>query len=194
MSTGALIAPFAFLGSRYDKDLERFYTSITKNDVMVSRGLMTALLGDSLYDSTPLLHLIRGVLTPEVIAAIGKEYSEKGRLPCVATTNLDAPVGVLWNVGGIAATGNPQAGDLMGKILPRLGLDSRRLPAGHDRHGSGGEHFQKCMSTAAPWPRSSSIRPVRRLRLRHSGLLEAGPGQPPATSLRHPQFAAGSGS
>ena len=90
VSTGALIAPFAFLGSRYDEELERFYTSITRNDVMISRGLLTAVLGDSLYDSTPLLHLIRGVLTPELIAAVGREYSEKGRLLCVATTNLDA--------------------------------------------------------------------------------------------------------
>ena len=38
VSTGALIAPFAFLGSTYDKDLERFYTTIDQSQVMVSRG------------------------------------------------------------------------------------------------------------------------------------------------------------
>src|SRR5271168_4646101 len=67
VSTGALIAPFAFLGSAYDKDLERFYTTIDKNQVMVSRGLISGVLGDSLYDSTPLLRTIRNALTPELV-------------------------------------------------------------------------------------------------------------------------------
>src|SRR5437764_14950535 len=68
VSTGALIAPFAFLGSAYDRDLERFYTTIDKSQVMISRGLITGVLGDSLYDSTPLLRTIRGALTSELIA------------------------------------------------------------------------------------------------------------------------------
>ena len=109
VSTGALIAPFAFLGSAYDKDLERFYTTIDKSRVMVSRGLISGVLGDSLYDSTPLLRTIRSALTPELVAAIGQEYAEKGRLLFVATTNLDVPVGVLWNISAIAASGNKDA-------------------------------------------------------------------------------------
>ncbi len=70
VSTGALIAPFAYLGSAYDKDLERFYTTIDESQVMSSRGIITGVLSDSMYDSTPLLRLIRGVLTPEFVAAI----------------------------------------------------------------------------------------------------------------------------
>jgi Patatin-like phospholipase len=143
VSTGALIAPFAFLGSRYDKELERFYTTITKNDVMVSRGLVTAVLGESLYDSTPLLHLIRGVLTPDMIAAIGQEYSQKGRLLCVATTNLDVPAGVLWNIGGIAASGNPQAGELIAKILLASASIPGAFPPVMIDMDAGGEHFQE---------------------------------------------------
>jgi predicted acylesterase/phospholipase RssA len=117
VSTGALIAPLAFLGPQYDKELERFYTRITAADVMTSRGLIRGVLGDSMADSAPLLRTIRGVLTPEVVAAIGREYSEKGRLLLIATTNLDVPVGVLWNIGGIAASGNPRAGELIAEIL-----------------------------------------------------------------------------
>jgi len=54
-------------GAAYDKDLERFYTTIDQNQVMTSRGLISGVLGDSLYDSTPLLRLIRGVLTAEFV-------------------------------------------------------------------------------------------------------------------------------
>src|SRR5262249_51805895 len=95
VSTGALSAPFAFLGPAYDKELERVYTTIDKSDVMISRGLLTAVFADSLYDSSPLLRLIQGVMTPDFVAAIAREYKEKGRLLAVATTNLDVPVGVL---------------------------------------------------------------------------------------------------
>ena len=143
VSTGALIAPFAFLGPAYDKDLERFYTTIGKKDVMISRGLVSAVLGESLYDSTPLLRLIRSVLTTEMVAAIAREHTEKGRLLCVATTNLDVPVGVLWNIGVIAASGHTNAADLIARIL----LASASIPGAFppvmiDVEG-GGEHFQE---------------------------------------------------
>ena len=117
VSTGALIAPFAFLGTHYDAELERFYTTIDQNDVMVSRGLVAALFGESLNDPAPLLRTIRSAMTAEIVTAIGREYSEKGRLLFVSTTNLDVPVGVLWNIGGIAATGGPGAPEFIAKIL-----------------------------------------------------------------------------
>lgn len=117
VSTGALIAPFAFLGPAYDRELEGFYTMTRASDVMFSRGLLTALLSDSLYDSTPLLRSIRKVLTPAVLDAIAIEYRDKGRLLCVATTNLDVPVGVMWNIGAIAASGSTQRAELIAKIL-----------------------------------------------------------------------------
>src|SRR5215510_1970753 len=61
VSTGALIAPAAFLGPPYDGDLTAFYTRTTAADVMRSRGLITGVLSDSMFDSAPLLRTIRGV-------------------------------------------------------------------------------------------------------------------------------------
>ena len=143
VSTGALIAPFAFLGPAYDRQLERFYTTIGARDVMVSRGLLSGVLGESLYDSTPLLQLIRGVVTKEMVAAIAREYTDKGRVLLIATTNLDVPVGVLWNIGAIAASGNPDVPGLIAKIL----LASASIPGAFppvmlDLEG-GGERFQE---------------------------------------------------
>ena len=117
VSTGALTAPFAFLGSEYDPQLEQVYTRISADDVLTSRGLLTALFSDSLYDSTPLLKTIRGFVTPDFLAAIAREYAENGRLLMIATTNLDVPAAILWNMGAIAASGMERAADLFSRIL-----------------------------------------------------------------------------
>lgn len=117
VSTGALMAPFAYLGSAYDDALTKFYTGITQESVMRSRGYLDALFGDSLYDSRPLEEMIRSALTPNIIDGIAREYLNKGRLLMVATTNLDMPVGVLWNIGALAASGKPASVDLIVKVL-----------------------------------------------------------------------------
>lgn len=143
VSTGALIAPFAFLGPGYDQELARFYTTIGQKDVMTSRGLLSGVLGESLYDSTPLLRLIRGVLTPAMVAAIAGEYNDKGRLLLVATTNLDAPVGVLWNIGAIAASGHRDAAELIAKILLASASIPGAFPPVMIDIEAGGQHFQE---------------------------------------------------
>lgn len=117
VSTGALSAPFAFLGSAYDRNLEEVYTQIKPEDVLQSRGLLTALFSDSLYDSAPLLRTIQRFVTADFLAAIAREYTERGRLLLVATTNLDVPVAVMWNMGSIAASGAPNAPELFARIL-----------------------------------------------------------------------------
>ena len=143
VSTGALMAPFAFLGPAYDGQLERFYTTIERSDVMRSRGLITALLRDSLFDSAPLLRLIRSALTPEMVEAIAREYSEKGRLLLVGTTNLDVPVGVLWNIGDIAASGRKDAPELIAKILLASASIPGAFPPVMIDIESRGQHFQE---------------------------------------------------
>ena len=143
VSTGALIAPFAFLGPAYDAQLERFYTTIEQSDVMISRGLITAVLSDSLYDPSPLLRTIRSVMTPDTVAAIGQEYSEKGRLFFVSTANLDVPVGVLWNIGSIAASGNRDAPELIAKILLASASIPGAFPPVMIDASAGIEHFQE---------------------------------------------------
>lgn len=117
VSTGALAAPFAFLGPAHDKSLEQVYTQVTQADIMWSRGLIAAVTRDSMYDTTPLLRTIRRFVTPELLAEIAREYKDKGRLLFVATTNLDIPVGVMWNMGAIAGSGHAQAPELFARIL-----------------------------------------------------------------------------
>ena len=116
VSTGALIAPFAFLGPDYDDEMKSAYTTISKKDVYEERGFLAALFDDGLVDSRPLLKLVSSYVTPEILTRIGAEYA-KGRLLLVGTADLDSRQAVIWNMTAIAASGDPGALDLFRKVL-----------------------------------------------------------------------------
>jgi Patatin-like phospholipase len=116
VGTGALIAPFAFLGSDYDHVLRKFYTTICTEDVLDQRSLINALTSDAAAGSEPLQKLLAELVTDEVVKAIATEY-EKGRHLSVGTTNLDAGRPVRWNLGRIAASGDPRATELIRQLL-----------------------------------------------------------------------------
>jgi predicted acylesterase/phospholipase RssA len=116
VSTGALIAPYAFLGSRYDDALRRVYTTVDTSDVIARRPLPSILGGDAVLDTAPLARLIDDNLSDEMIAQIGQGYRE-GRLLLVGTTDLDRGQPVIWNVTALAASGHREAPALIRRIL-----------------------------------------------------------------------------
>ena len=116
ISTGALIAPFAFLGPEYDAKLKEVYTSISPEDIYESRPFLEIIFSDAAADNAPLLNLVRQLANQDMLDAIAAEYA-KGRLLLIATTDLDARRPVIWNIGEIAASGHPNALDLFHSIL-----------------------------------------------------------------------------
>lgn len=108
VSIGAIIAPFAFLGSEYDHRLEEMSRCATAENVYRVRGAAEILLGDSLADNTPLASFIARYVDQEVLNAVAAEHT-KGRRLFVATTNLDAKRPVIWDLGAIASSGSPAA-------------------------------------------------------------------------------------
>ena len=106
VSTGALTAPFAFLGPEYDAVLKQVYTTTSTKDIVVKRSLLDAAMGDSMTDTSPLKALIARYITPEVIAAVAREH-KRGRRLFIGTANLDAGRSVIWNLGAIAASDHP---------------------------------------------------------------------------------------
>jgi predicted acylesterase/phospholipase RssA len=116
VSTGALIAPFAFLGPGYDAALREVYTTMTADKVFRIRGLSAALFDDAMADTSPLAEIIAKYADEKMFAAIAREYGE-GRLLLIGTTDLDAQRPVIWNVGALAASGKPEALTLFRKIL-----------------------------------------------------------------------------
>jgi len=116
VSTGALLAPFVFLGSDYDPQLREIYTTVSVDDIYTERGFIDAIYDDALADTTPLWELISKYVDDDMMAAIAAEY-QKGRLLFIGSTNLDAQRPVIWNIGAIAASGQPGAIDLVRRIL-----------------------------------------------------------------------------
>ncbi len=117
ISTGALIAPFAFMGKEYDSALRHVYTQVGPKDIFIERGLISGILGDGLSDTTPLYQLISQFVDAEFLKKVAYEYSAKNRWLLIGTTNLDAGVPVVWNMGKIASIGTPEALDLFRKIM-----------------------------------------------------------------------------
>lgn len=116
VSTGALTAPFAFLGPDYDGALRDVYTNITLKDVAVDRGLIRGVFGDAMADTAPLLTTISRHLDEAMLAKLADAY-DQGRLLLIGSTNLDAQIPVVWNVGAIAKAG-AQGGD--SRALPLI--------------------------------------------------------------------------
>jgi predicted acylesterase/phospholipase RssA len=124
ISTGALIAPFAFLGPEYDGVLREFYTTISTDQILTKRGRLAAIFDDALTDNGPLKNLLTQVVDQRVIDGIAAEYA-KGRILLVGTTNLDAGRAVIWNLGEIAASGHPRTAELIRSIM----VASAAIPA-----------------------------------------------------------------
>lgn len=116
VSTGALIAPFAFLGKDYDPEIKLIYTSVSQKDILAKRNLYAAVFGDAMADTTPLYHLIKKHVTQDMLNQIATEYA-KGRLLFIGTVNLDSERPVVWNITKIAASHSAGSLELVHKIL-----------------------------------------------------------------------------
>jgi hypothetical protein len=116
ISTGALIAPWAFLGPQYDHVLRENYTKVTGKDIFLKRGLFAIFTADGMVDSTPLRRRVEQLVTEDVLKAIATEHL-RGRRLLIGTTNLDAQRPVIWDMGAIAASGHPNALKLFRDVM-----------------------------------------------------------------------------
>jgi predicted acylesterase/phospholipase RssA len=116
VSTGALTAPFAYLGSGYDPQLRKVYTDLNPSDVLETRPFTAAIFNDALADNAPLFKTISAQLDDAMLTAMGQAY-DKGRLLLIATSDLDSQQPVVWNIGAIAKSGHPRAPDTIRRIL-----------------------------------------------------------------------------
>jgi len=116
ISTGALIAPFAFLGSAYDAKLKALYTNISSKDVLRLRGYLAALTSDAMADTQPLRRMLARHVDRAMLDAIAAEYV-KGRELWIATTNLDSRERYIWNLTRIATSRHPKALDLFHSLM-----------------------------------------------------------------------------
>ncbi|MDX2201488.1 MAG: patatin-like phospholipase family protein [Hyphomicrobiaceae bacterium] len=116
VSAGALIAPFAFLGPAYDRQLKEMWTKYDTN-MLVTPQVLAGLLGaEALTDNSGLRDLIAKYVDRRLLNRVADEY-RKGRVLLIGTTNLDAQRPVIWNMGEIAANRHPYALELFRDVL-----------------------------------------------------------------------------
>jgi len=124
VSTGALTAPFAFLGPRYDDALKKVFTESTTSDIAIARPVRGLLGGESLASNAPLARVVAYYVNDGFLKEVAAEHM-KGRRLLIGTTNLDAQRPVIWDMGKIASSGHPGAIELFRKVL----LASAAIPA-----------------------------------------------------------------
>lgn len=116
ISTGAIIAPLAFLGSNYDGRLKEIYSRYSTKDIIEIRPYVKILFSNSVASTNPLARLIERYYDADLLKQIAVEYN-KGRRLYVGTTNLDAQRLAIWDMGKIASTGGENALKLFRKII-----------------------------------------------------------------------------
>jgi predicted acylesterase/phospholipase RssA len=116
VSTGALIAPFAFLGSAYDATLRDAYTTGIAESLIDSPNIINVLFRSGLFENARLRELVARYVDHDMLAAVAAEHA-KGRDLFVVTTNLDTQRTVIWDMGRIAAIESPQALTLFRDVI-----------------------------------------------------------------------------
>jgi hypothetical protein len=96
--------------------LKSVFTDITIADVIVQRGITAAIWHDGMADNSPLFRTISRYIDEALLTEIARAY-DSGRLLLIGTSNLDAQMPIIWNIGAIARSGHPRALDTVRKIL-----------------------------------------------------------------------------
>jgi len=116
ISTGALIATYAYLGSKYDDILRDYYSNYGPEEVYRERRKISLLWSDSAVDNSPLREKIDLATTPGLLAEVAAAHAE-GRRLYIGTTNLDTSKLVIWDMGAIASSGRPNARTLYRDVI-----------------------------------------------------------------------------
>ncbi len=115
VSTGALIAPFAFIGADGDADLEQAFTDGRSDRLLQARWVMS-LAGPGLFRQRPLRDLVAASVTDDLLDRVAAGH-RAGRRLYVATTSLDTQGQVVWDMGALAASQRPDKREVFVDIL-----------------------------------------------------------------------------
>lgn len=103
VSTGAMLAPFAYVGTDESfRAVETFYRN-PKKDWIVERGLLFFLPSNPSFMTIPgLSRDLREAINPEFIGKMAQQWNE-GKVLAISATNLDLGRQKFWEVGSQAA-------------------------------------------------------------------------------------------
>jgi hypothetical protein len=120
VSTGALMAPFAFLGPARDVALHEFYTTTRSRDIFALGAFLSTvrelLFGEGIADTSPLVTLIARHIDEDFLHEIALAH-QSGRRLYIGTVDLDSQRFIIWNMGLIAISGHPDALPLFRRVM-----------------------------------------------------------------------------
>lgn len=148
VSTGALMAPFVFLGSSNDGTLEDLYTSGFAASLVKDASLFNGVFGNALVDSDRLGRLIARYVSDDTLKAVAAEH-QRGRRLLIVTTNLDAQRSVVWDMGAIASSNAPGALKLFRQVLAASASVPALFPPRLVQVEAGGRAFQEMHADGA---------------------------------------------
>jgi hypothetical protein len=141
VSTGALIAPLAFLGPDWDERLADAYVGGHAADLLSIRGFAGA-LGTGLFKGEGLEALIAPIIDQRLIEAVAAEHA-RGRRLLIATTNLDNQKATIWDMGAIASHGGEAALKLFREVMLASASVPGLFPPKLFDVEAGGERYQE---------------------------------------------------
>jgi predicted acylesterase/phospholipase RssA len=142
VSTGGLIAPFAFLGPAYDATLREVYTSGIAESLLDAPSILKALFGSGLFGNTRLRELVARYVDQNMLATIAEEHA-KGRDLLIVTTDLDTQRTAIWDMGRIAEIRTPQALGLFRDVMAASASIPVVFPPMMIDAEANGNHFQE---------------------------------------------------
>ncbi|MEL6198026.1 MAG: patatin-like phospholipase family protein [Pseudomonadota bacterium] len=116
VSTGAIIALYAFLGSEYDDTLREIYTEYETDDLLTPAFFAGLTGGTALLDASGYRRLIERYIDDEIVQKLAEAHGTE-RFLLIGTTNIDASRPVVWNLTAIAASGHPMAKTLIHDVI-----------------------------------------------------------------------------
>lgn len=116
VSTGALIAPFAFLGNDYIHKIYELMLKLNDEELLDKRNFLWPLYANSLVKGDKFANFIEETYSSSIIEAIANEH-RKGRRLQIGTTHFDSGRQMIWNLGRIAASDLPEKEAIIRKIL-----------------------------------------------------------------------------
>lgn len=116
ISSGAITAVLAFLGPKYDRQLSRYFTALTRQDLFTWRPVRGLIAGTGVMSPDPLERLLAGEINDEFMADLQAGHNE-GRRVYIGTGNVLTNRFTVWDLGAIACSGRPDAPVLIRKIL-----------------------------------------------------------------------------
>jgi hypothetical protein len=128
ISSGALVAGYALLGERYDSNLTRIFTTLRDKDLFVYRPVVEVLSRGALASPQRLEEMLAREINECFLFDL-REAHKEGRRLYVGTMNVVTRRLTVWDVGAIACSGRPDAGDLVRKVALAAGSIPGVLPA-----------------------------------------------------------------